>query len=95
MMMINPKNNSCKLITPELITLRTMDAINPAESGRAGTPEMLAMRLHALARGESIQPLTDLPEPLTDLLENLQPFPLQLELSQPLINHLERLTATR
>jgi len=30
---------------------------------------MLAMRLHALARGESIQPLTDLPEPLTDLLE--------------------------
>ena len=58
-MMINPKNNSCKLITPELITLRTMDAINPAESGRAGTPEMLAMRLHALESAGNILPTFD------------------------------------
>jgi hypothetical protein len=36
------------------------------------------------------------PEPLIDLLGILQPFPsLQLELSQPIINQLERLTATQ
>jgi hypothetical protein len=56
---------------------------------------MLAMRLHALGSAGDIQPLTNYPEPLTDMLKIIPAIPSSTGASQPLIDYSGRLTATQ